>query len=205
VDRLQIENSLSAENRQVIQKLKSSLSSEPARETTLEGITKSAVTIVLKPKSNLEILLLKRKERDGDPWSGHMAFPGGRFDAKDHGIFETAVREAKEETGIDLSTCELLGRLDEVIPSSIRSITVMPYVFLAPQTVEVILDHKEIEEAYWVPLPYLVDKNNVRNVNTRIHGNGIEVPAYKLLGGQIVWGLTFRIIQSLIHRTGLAP
>ncbi len=169
-----------------------------------QNLPRAAVSVILKPDgragASLELLLVKRKEREGDPWSGHMAFPGGRFEEKDENILSTAAREAMEETGIDLTHCELLGRLNEVIPTSLSSIQVLPFVVLAPEMTGVALDNREIESSFWVPMSYFMDKKNVNQHSIERFGIKAEVPSYNLLGEYVVWGLTFRIIQDLIDR-----
>ena len=59
-----------------------------------------------------KVLLVKRATREADPWSGHMAFPGGRLGHGDRDLMSTACRETREETGIDLTKCTAIGPLD---------------------------------------------------------------------------------------------
>ncbi len=77
---------------------------------------RSAVAMVLKLiDGELHILMIKRAEREGDPWSGHMAFPGGRMDPGDANGFSVAVRETEEEVGLTLGSEDLcIGRLSEI-------------------------------------------------------------------------------------------
>ena len=58
-----------------------------------------------------DIVFIERAAHEGDPWSGHVAFPGGRCESEDDGPSATAVSETREEIGIDLSVGHLLGRL----------------------------------------------------------------------------------------------
>ena len=98
-------------------------------------ILQAAVALVVRGHVDLEVLLIKRARRDGDPWSGHMALPGGRRDPADTSLRQTAVRETLEETGIDLDELGAhLGRLVEVRPQSphLPRISVAPHVFGAP-------------------------------------------------------------------------
>jgi len=61
---------------------------------------------------SLKTLMIKRAEREGDPWSGQVAFPGGRRERQDRSLLETATRETKEEVGIDLQRSAVyLGHL----------------------------------------------------------------------------------------------
>ncbi|MDY6865753.1 MAG: NUDIX domain-containing protein, partial [Halobacteriota archaeon] len=63
----------------------------------------AAVALILKEcEEDISIIFIKRSEDERDPWSGHMAFPGGRKDEEDESIIDTVMRETFEETGIDL-------------------------------------------------------------------------------------------------------
>src|SRR3989442_10873051 len=79
----------------------------------------------------LEALFIRRAQRADDPWSGQVALPGGRRDAGDADLFATAVRETREETGIDLAGAERLGRLDDLYPRTptLPPVVVRPFVF----------------------------------------------------------------------------
>ena len=82
-----------------------------------EGHTQAAVALVLRVADDLELLLIKRAKSVRDPWSGHVALPGGRRDPSDSILMETAIRETSEETGVDLATRgRHLGRLTELSP-----------------------------------------------------------------------------------------
>src|ERR1700680_3050243 len=84
------------------------------------AVPRAAVALVLRQGARgLEILLIKRAEHMDDPWSGHVALPGGREEPADASLQETAVRETLEETGIDLARDgEVLGALDDLRPTT---------------------------------------------------------------------------------------
>ena len=110
-------------------RVKSALAQAP-RE--LEQPRRAAVALVLAPSSTgdatLSLLLVRRSEREGDPWSGHMALPGGHAHPEDADLLHTARRETLEEVGVDLLGAELLGRLDDVSPMRSSDMTVRPFV-----------------------------------------------------------------------------
>src|SRR5688500_19473207 len=86
-----------------------------------EGSKEAAVALLLRAHEELELLLIKRAEQESDPWSGHVALPGGRRDAEDPDLLHTALREAEEEVGITASRdLQLIGALDEVSPRNPR-------------------------------------------------------------------------------------
>src|SRR5689334_10241192 len=82
----------------------------------LEPGSRAAVAMVLAPEEDdLRVLMIKRAEHPHDPWSGHMALPGGRHDLGDGDLAETAIRETAEEVGIDLAAHgQLINRLDDL-------------------------------------------------------------------------------------------
>lgn len=205
---MDIESSLNGNNRLLIEKIKASMGKEDDVLSTSnpdENLPRAAVTTILKPDNlnhELVMLFLKRNARVDDPWSGHIAFPGGRFIEQDRDILSTAARELMEETGIDMRDCEILGALNEVTPSSFRSIQVTPFVILAPEKVYINLDQNEIERFFWIPVSYFRDQLNIRPHSIVRLGLKTEVPSYKFVEENVIWGLTFRIIQDLIERMG---
>jgi hypothetical protein len=75
----------------------------PGRKLLRPLMKRSAVAMILQVRDGeLHILMIKRAEREGDPWSGHMAFPGGRMDKTDANGYAVAVRETSEEVGLAL-------------------------------------------------------------------------------------------------------
>src|SRR3989449_11455827 len=107
---------------------------------------------MLEGPHGLEILLIRRAERADDPWSGQIALPGGRYGAGDLDLEATAVRETREETGVDLSDAERLGGLDDLYPRTpiLPPLVVRPFVFaLAPRAALVASDG--VRRGLWLP------------------------------------------------------
>ncbi len=192
----------------LVQRIESSLQANPGRKlsnATDSELPKAAVTMLLRQdlaSNQLVTLLIKRSAREGDPWSGNMAFPGGRSTPWDNDILDTAVREAMEETAIDLrNQCRILGTLDE-IKASAFNICVTPYVALAPEKIIVKIDGREVETFVWIPLSFFIDRKNALPYKIERLGSTVEVPSYQYLGQHVVWGMTFRIIQDFISKIG---
>ena len=158
----------------------------------------AAVAIVMAPDPDA-ILLIRRAERIGDPWSGHMALPGGRRQLEDTDLLATAIRETREEVGIPLTPDSLLGRLEDVVPRTpvLPPIAVRPYVFLTSSRPPVSLN-SEVTAASWVPLRHLLRPDTYHPVRLEIAGQSRMVPAFELEDG-IVWGMTERILTSLLN------
>jgi 8-oxo-dGTP pyrophosphatase MutT (NUDIX family) len=144
------------------------------------------------------ILIIRRAERTGDPWSGHMGLPGGRRDPGDPDLLATAIRETREEVGISLTTHDLLGSLDDVAPRSKSQIPVFarPFVFALPGQPHLVTNEEEVSAARWVPLEVLIEPANIRDFTLEIGGVSRTFPAYHLEEGT-VWGMTERMLTSL--------
>ena len=169
---------------------------------------RAAVAVVFRRTDDdvLELLLIKRSEREGDPWSGHVALPGGRHDPDDATLQDTAVRETREETGIDIARDgHVLGTLDELRPRTpvLPPIIVTPFVAVVPATVS-IEPSDEVADAFWVPLATLADPTISIESDIKNRGATWRVPTYQL-GVHVVWGMTERILRNLLSLVGEPP
>ena len=174
----------------------------PGKTLGYSSPSRAAVSLILRPdpeNADLFALLIKRRVRDRDPWSGHMALPGGRYADSDGDLAKTIIREVREETSIDLGSCAILGTLDEIAPGNF-SIRVTPYVALAPEDASAKIALEEIESFFWVPLSFFRDGKNVRPYHVNRLGLEQDVPSYPYLGQHMIWGMTFRIIQDFVAR-----
>ena len=174
------------------------------RERTAETVDRpeakrAAVLAVLRPADDrLELLCIKRAEYEGDPWSGHVALPGGRAEPGDPTLEATAVRETLEETGIDVYRDGLvLGVLDEVSPRTpvLPPIIVTPFVAVVGADVQPMPTH-EVAAAFWVPLEAMRADGAWVDTVLQVRGLDREVPVFRH-GEYVVWGLTERILRSL--------
>jgi 8-oxo-dGTP pyrophosphatase MutT (NUDIX family) len=166
----------------------------------LDGQRRAAVAAILLPSDDgPQVLLMKRAERDGDPWSGHISLPGGRYEPSDPDLLATAIRETQEELAIDLTSARLLGRLAPLHPRSAgpHGIEVTPFVFAArerprPQR------SAEAESTFWLPLT-LAAAGTLDG--TYVYpGAALAFPCWTF-EGHTIWGLTMRILGDLIERT----
>lgn len=154
--------------------------------------------VLLEGPQGLEILLIKRAERGDDPWSGQMALPGGRYDAGDADLQATAVRETREETGVDLSAAERLGALDDLHPrtSVLPPVVVRPFVFALTHRADLV-PSDEVQRAFWLPLGRLSEPGVRREVTLTLRGGTLTLPAYSV-DGELIWGMTERIITPFV-------
>jgi 8-oxo-dGTP pyrophosphatase MutT (NUDIX family) len=168
------------------------------------GLTHAAVALLLRPAGHsAEILFIKRAERAGDPWSGHLAFPGGRAEESDASLLDVAMREAFEEVGIDARQGgRVLGRLPTLRPLSARipSVTVTPFVALAPPGAVPRPQPEEVEGTFWMPLATLMQTGRSETVRWEDSHGTHELPAYPSSYGPI-WGITERILSQFLALT----
>lgn len=159
----------------------------------------AAVAIVLTPDPDA-ILLIRRADRIGDPWSGHMALPGGRCEPGDEDLVATVIRETSEEVGICLYRENLAGSLDDVVPRTkvLPPIAVRPYVFLEPARPVLVLN-PEVASARWVRIDEVLYPGAHHAVRLEVAGQSREVEAYQLEDA-IIWGMTERILTGLLQQ-----
>jgi 8-oxo-dGTP pyrophosphatase MutT (NUDIX family) len=185
-----------------LRRLRAALGARPPVLAADDGSPRrAAVAIVLRqnPEGVLELLLIKRSEREDDPWSGHIALPGGRHDPSDATLQDTAVRETREETGVDIDVDGLvLGMLDELRPRtpSLPPIIVTPFVAVVRPDVA-IATSDEVAAAFWVGLHSLADPAVTVESEVTVRGATWRVPSY-VIDGRIVWGMTERILNNLL-------
>lgn len=127
-----------------------------------------------------------------------MAFPGGRLDPDDSSLRAAAIREAREELDLDLGLGAVLGRLDDIEPASRRlpPVVIRPFVAVVPADVH-IRPNREVAETYWVSIAALRSPEIKSDKVLTVDGERLRFPGYRV-GGQIVWGLTERIVSQLL-------
>lgn len=166
------------------------------------GWLQAAVALVVRATPALEVLLIKRARSESDPWSGHMALPGGRRDPRDGSLHDTAVRETLEETGLDLARVGVpLGRLEELRPESVRlpRLTIAPFVWGVPAHVGALVASAEVDAVHWVSLETLRHPESHADVSIPLPGGSRTFPCFRV-ADEIVWGLTYRILQQFLDR-----
>ena len=152
----------------------------------------AAVVVLLKViNHDFHVLLVKRAENAGDPWSGQTALPGGKRSLEDQNLKETVVRETLEETGINLlAGCRFLGAMESVRPTQKPEMKILPFIVLQEKEQTINLN-EELTEYFWSPLvEFAKNKGTVKFCFQ-------EHPAY-IINNHVVWGLTYRILNKLL-------
>ncbi|MEO8579404.1 MAG: CoA pyrophosphatase [Gemmatimonadales bacterium] len=165
------------------------------------GVRKAAVALIFRSgeDGSPELLFIKRAEYAGDPWSGQIAFPGGRAEEGDTSLAETAIRETREETGADLgSEGMIIGMLDDLRPVSIRlpAVVVRPYVALLERKEPLVLS-TEVALAFWIPFAALTHAESWREDTVSARGVQINARVFRH-EDHVIWGMTERIVAQLL-------
>lgn len=148
-----------------------------------------------------EILLIRRARRKGDPWSGHISLPGGKMAPGDRDGRSAAARELLEETGINAeSEGRYLGRLSDLLTRnhhSFRPMVVTPHVFqLDRPPSKVKKQEDEVDEIFRLPVSFLLDGNNRKQMQYPVFGARVTIPCYDY-DTRRIWGLTLIMLDEL--------
>lgn len=185
-----------------IKKLEEILTQRSSNKIVREGDFVHASVLLILNLSDLgySLLFIKRPESERDPFSGHMAFPGGRMESIDKNKLDTAIRETKEEVGINIiKSGQVLGTLDDVNPNNprARKYVVTPYLSILNEEVTIIPDTKEVERTVWVPMRHLIDDRNKEIRIRERDGREVEDYAYNY-EKYLIWGMTGRILHQFL-------
>jgi 8-oxo-dGTP pyrophosphatase MutT (NUDIX family) len=185
------------------------LSRRPAHRIARDDSRReAAVAVMIRAREQLELMLIKRAQHENDPWSGHMALPGGRRADADHDLIATAYRETEEEIGVPLTRVgTYLGALDEVAPLAPRlpPLIIAPFVVAVPEATEAVASAAEVDFAVWVPVPALREPGAAGEILIHFEGGSRPYPSMRY-GEHVIWGLTHRILSQffeLLESSGL--
>jgi 8-oxo-dGTP pyrophosphatase MutT (NUDIX family) len=178
-----------------------------AEESALQrgAVERAAVAAVLRQRiDGAEVLLIERAAHPDDPWSGHMALPGGRMDRSDADLHATATRETLEEVGLDLhSHAELIGALpvvDTRVHGLDHALLIAPYVFVLRGDPSMRAG-PEVAALLWTPIGPLVSGTLDTRVTLERRGVPVTLPGWTV-SGRVVWGLTHRMLEGLFRAAG---
>lgn len=191
----------------LMERVRGLLSSRRPEEIEGPGVERrAAVATVLRAREReVEVLLIRRAERPNDPWSGQMAFPGGKHEPDDRTLLDTAVRETREELGVGLDAiAEPLGALDDIRATARGTVTglvVRPYVWLLRET-PVFVPNDEVAEVHWLAMTPAMTGLRDTTIDYR-HGDlSLRLPAYRVSetpDARVVWGLTHRMLSRFFE------
>ncbi len=178
----------------LVERLATRLAREPAAAGTAPG-PRAAVAAIL--DADDRVLLMRRTERAGDPWSGHVSLPGGRHGHGDKDLLSTAIRETREELDVDLAAARVLGQMPVLHPlsSGKHGIEVTPFAFAAPGPLAPKLG-AEAAAVFWLPLPLAA--SGALDGTYEYAPAGMTFPSWSY-EGHTIWGLTPRILNAVLE------
>jgi 8-oxo-dGTP pyrophosphatase MutT (NUDIX family) len=187
--------------------VKTALALRPPAQVADEASRRAAVAVILRDGPvGIEVLFIRRAENPQDPWSGQVAFPGGRAEPGDADLRATAVRETLEEIGVDLfARADALGALDEVravargLP---MNLTIAPFVFRLREPFEPALS-AEVRSLHWLPLGDLLGTARRSTMDYAQQGVSLQLPCLRV-DELVIWGLTYRMFVSFQERLGVS-
>lgn len=180
-------------------------------------VKRSAVAIVI-DQANTEhasVLLIKRADNERDPWSGHMAFPGGRYEVEDKNCLATAKREMQEEVGFDIDQLatdsaangstdgRCIARLSDIKTSkraTPNTMIVSPYIFSVQNKPNLVANH-EVADTVWVPLSFFSALENRSIYTMNYQDRSIDMPCYRYQDN-VIWGITLSMIDEMLRALG---
>ena len=156
----------------------------------------AAVALILRKHADqLQMLIIRRAQHDGDPWSGDLAFPGGKVDAGDATAQAAAEREAFEEMGLDLTPAEYLGQLDD-LPGAFLPVRISCFAYFLPHQVVFRLNH-EVADYQWLPLDRFHEQEHHSRMAFPFRGRTTTQPVVDLIDeAPVLWGITHRLISQ---------
>jgi 8-oxo-dGTP pyrophosphatase MutT (NUDIX family) len=171
--------------------------SDPTR-----AAAQAVIAAILRPGAQgAELLLIRRAENPKDPWSGHMALPGGRRDDTDVDLLETAIREVREEVQIDLRRdAQLLGRLPSaraLARGRDIDLEIFPIVYALQREIAPLPSPTEVQSIVWASIPHLLSAASNSSFEYSVPGQRLRFPAFDVDGHRI-WGLTYRVLADLL-------
>jgi 8-oxo-dGTP pyrophosphatase MutT (NUDIX family) len=188
--------------------LRTLLGTPPAEIHPVAPERHASVALILEPgpaEAGLSMLFIERARKEGDPWSGQIAFPGGRREPGDADAEAVAIRETEEEVGIDLAAASRLGRLDDLKgrhggTSAGMVISCFVYALDGPASPRI---NHEVAAVARLPLGHLVDPRHRVEVDWR-EAVGTRFPGIRFgeRDPRVVWGLTYRFLVRFFARIG---
>jgi 8-oxo-dGTP pyrophosphatase MutT (NUDIX family) len=172
----------------------------PGEPPPADGLRRAAVAALLHHgEHGPAVLLMKRAERAGDPWSGQVSLPGGRYEPSDADLHATAMRESAEELALALATdARYLGRLETLHPRNAgpSGMEVTPFVFVTDAAPTTRLS-PEATATFWLPLTKCARGELDGTYQWPGPPMAMRFPCWQW-DGFTVWGLTMRILGDLL-------
>jgi 8-oxo-dGTP pyrophosphatase MutT (NUDIX family) len=165
-----------------------------------KGRTRAAVAMILRETPHdLEILFIERASNERDPWSGHLAFPGGKVEEGEKAR-QAAERETLEEIGLDLGIERYVGRLSDIVGANLPvRVSCFAYAAISSEIHPAV--SPEVHDVFWVKLSDLRDPERHQMATVGFSDRIFKVPAIILPqpGKPVLWGITYRLVMQFLE------
>jgi 8-oxo-dGTP pyrophosphatase MutT (NUDIX family) len=179
------------------EKLRQALASRQRVNISGGGLTESAVLIPIFCKDGEYHILFTQRTDQVPHHKGQISFPGGARSKSDATLQDTALRESREEIGLEANDAEIVGELDDT-PTTTSGYNISPFVAFIPHPYKFVLSPYEIKEVFSVPISALLHKAN-REKGHYIFGGQVYVGYTYEYEGRVIWGATAKIVQQLLE------
>lgn len=163
-------------------------------EPEVESLSASVAVLINEKK---ELLMIRRSGQKGDPWSNQMAFPGGKRENNDSSFMVTAIRETKEELGINIRKSEFLGYMEPMYTHT-KKMIVIPSVFYSTRNLKPV-PSKEVSSFYWISIDGITRR---KTRYAHFTGSNLIINDAFIVNDCIIWGLSYRIINKFLELLG---
>lgn len=162
--------------------------------------TRAAVAMIMREMNDdLEMLFIERATDSRDPWSGHVAFPGGKVELGEQAR-QAAERETREEIGLALETERYLGRMSDIVGANLP-VRVSCFAYAAVTTPIHPVVTPEVRDVFWVSLSEIRNPERHQTATVGFSGTSLEVPAIILPQPDkpVLWGITYRLVMQFLE------
>jgi len=162
--------------------------------------TRAAVAMIVRElPGDLEILFIERASDIRDPWSGHLAFPGGKVEPGEQAR-QAAERETREEIGLVLESELYLGRMSDIVGANLP-VRVSCFAYAAVSTAIHPVVNREVRDVFWARLSDIRDPARHQTATVGFSGRSLEVPAIILPQPDkpVLWGITYRLVMQFLE------
>jgi len=166
-------------------------------ENELATVKQSSILLLLFPEGDHLYTCLTKRPRTMKYHPGQISFPGGKVEKEDLSAEMTALREAREEVGLDQTGIEILGKLSDLYVE-VSKFSIQPFLAWVDQKPDFVVDFGEVEELILFPVSDFVRNEVISETEMETVSGSLQVKYYPF-NGEIVWGATAMILSELIE------
>jgi len=163
----------------------------------LSLVKPSSVLLLLFPEGDQIYICLTKRPPTMTFHPGQISFPGGKVEKEDSSAEMTALREAREEVGIDTSSIEILGKLSDLYVE-VSKFSIQPFLAWADKKPEFLVNAGEVEELILFPLSDFIANEIISEIELDTVTGPLRIRYYPF-NGEIIWGATAMILSELIE------